>query len=209
MKIEFQKKQNKQELRMNRLKVLLFIVTSGFLVSSCDESFQFKFQDRPELVSCEGANGQLVNEALYSFFDDITTYYRKKDTIENEGMSTMEAYANFIYSGSLGEADYKNIVSDHTRKIVKQLKKDQELWTDDSPYSKLNHHSEFVSCLFSKMENEDLKATLLSLREINSVSPKMLAERFRTTTGDALKDPNYGMYIALDTYYQHLLDLDL
>ena len=189
------------------MKYILFPIMIILLTIGCDESFEYKYQDKPQLVDCPGADTQLMNEALYSFFNDITNYYRGKNKPYSEGISTLEAYANFIYSGAQGEADYGGMISDHSRKIITQLKKEEQLWNMGGTYSNLDHSSEFVSCLFSKMKNEELKATILSLQKINSVSPKMLAERFRLRTRDAIEDPNFGMYITLDTYYQYLIDI--
>ena len=168
----------------------------------------YKYSDKPMLVTCSGADAQLMSEALYSFFDDITVYYRNLDTPLNEGLSTQEAYAHYIYKGATGEADYANIVSDHSRKIIKELKKEKHLWNMEGAYSNLNYSSEFVSCLFSNIRKEEFRATIKSLQEINSISPKLLADRIRVSTRDAFEDPSFGMYIALDTYYQYLLDIE-
>lgn len=192
---------------MNKLKNIVLLIAIALLFTSCEQSFQYKYQDKPQLVNCPGANAQLMNEALYSFYDDITQYYRAKNKPSSEGMSTLEAYANFIYFGAMGEADYGGIISDHSRLIIAQLKKEKQLWNMGGAYSNLDHSSEFVSCLFSKMTNKELKTTISSLQKINSVSPKLLAERFRINTSDAIDDPNFGMYIALDTYYQYLIDI--
>lgn len=192
---------------MNKLKHILLLIAISFFALACNPSLEYKYLDMPQIVDCPGADAQLMNEALYSFYDDITQYYRAKDMPNSEGMSTLQAYANFIYTGALGEADYGGIISDHSREIIKQLEKEKQLWNIGGTYSNLDHSSEFVSCLFSKMTNEELKTTILSLQQINSVSPKMLAERFRLRTRDAMEDPNYAMYIALDTYYQYLIDI--
>jgi hypothetical protein len=193
---------------MNNLKQILLLVTISIFVTACDNSMDYKYKDQPLLVTCTGADVQLMSEALYSFFDDITVYYRNIDAPLNEGLSTQEAYANFIYKGATGEADYASIVSDHSRKIIKKLKKDKNLWNMDGAYSNLNYSSEFVTCLFSKIRKEEFRTTIESLQKINSVSPKLLAERIRVSTRDAFEDPNFGMYVALDTYYQYLLDIE-
>ncbi len=191
---------------MNRF---ILIISVLIFCSGCEETIKYKHQDKPSLVKCQGADSQLLNEAMYSFFDDITVYYRKKDSPQNLGISTLEAFANYIYTGALGEADYKNIVSEHSKQIVKLLKEDKRLWNMGRTYSNLNHNSEFVSCLIHNIKDDDLKTSILSLKEINSVSPKLLADVFRIHTRNALEDPNYGMYIALDTYYQYLMNLEL
>ncbi len=189
----------------NILLVLIILLAS----SSCNKPLEYKYQDKPQLINCPGADSKLLNEAFYSFYDDITTYYRTKFKGSNDGMSTLKAYANFIYTGAMGEAEYKDIASEHTIKIIEKLKKEKQLWTKESTNSNLNYNSEFVACLFSNIKNNDFKTTILSLKEVSYLSPKILAERFRTSTQEAQDDPNYGMYIILDTYYQYLMGLDL
>ena len=124
-------------------------------------------------------------------------------------MSTYEAYANYIYEGALGNADYKSIISAHTKNVMSELKKETQLWDKKPAMSNLNYNSEFVNCLIENFKDKDMAATIQSLNTANSMTPKLMAERFRTTIKAALEDPNYGMYIALDTYYQYLFDLEI
>jgi hypothetical protein len=178
------------------------------ITSACSEPFEYRYNDKPMQVSCPGANEKLLNEALYSFFDDITVYYRTKSNDPSEsGMSTYEAYANYAYSGALGEADYKSIVSEHTKNVMKELRKETQLWDKKPAMSNLNYNSEFVNCLVNKFEDKDMTTSIQALNSANNMTPKLMADRFRLNIKDALVDPNYGMYLALDTYYQYLFDL--
>lgn len=176
--------------------------------SSCNEPFEYKYKDRAQWVKCEGADALLLNEALYSFFDDISLYYREKFGGRNGEIGTLEAYASFIYDGAMGTSDFKNIASEHTVRILSKLKNEKQLWNMNSEESHLNYQSEYVSCLIDNIENVDMKTTLNSLKKVNYLNPKIMADRFRINTMEAIEDQNYAMYIALDTYYQHLLDID-
>ena len=124
-------------------------------------------------------------------------------------MSTYEAYANYVYVGALGDADYKSIVSEHTKKIMKELRKETQLWDKKPAMSNLNYNSEFVNCLVENFKDKDMARTIQALNSANSLTPRLMADRFRLTIKAALDDPNYGMYIALDTYYQYLFDLEI
>ena len=180
------------------------------IASGCGQQFQYKYDDKPVQIDCPGANTKLLNEALYSFFDDITVYYRSKSNDPSQlGMSTYEAYANYAYSGAIGESDYSSIISEHTKKVMNELKKETQLWDKKPAMSNLNYNSEFVGCLIENIKNKDMKISIQSLHTANSLTPKLMAERFRMQIKDALDDPNYGMYIALDTYYQYVYDLKL
>ena len=179
------------------------------ITSSCNKPLEYKYNDKPMQVSCSGANEKLLNEALYSFFDDVTVYYRAKLDPSRTGMSTYEAHANYIYGGALGEADYKNIVSEHTKNVMKELRKETQLWDKKPAMSNLNYNSEFVKCLITNIRDKDISTTIQALNTANSLTPKLMADRFRLTVKSALDDPNYGMFIALDTYYQYLYDLEI
>ena len=180
------------------------------ITSSCSQGFQYKYDKKPAQVNCPGANTKLLNEALYSFFDDITAYYISNSNDPSmQGISTYEAYANYAYSGALGTADFGSIASEHTIKVMNELKKETQLWDKKPAMSNLNYDSELVGCLIENIKNKDMKTSIQSLHAANSLTPKLMAERFRMQIKDALDDPNYGMYIALDTYYQYVYDLKL
>jgi hypothetical protein len=193
---------------MNRFYNLLIGYFFVLIISACSAPFEYKYNDEPMQVSCAGANDKLLNEALYSFFDDITVYYRTKSNDPSQsGMSTYEAYANYVYNGALGQADYESIVSNHTKNVMNELRKETQLWDRKPAMSNLNYNSEFVNCLISNIKDKDMALSIQALNSANSMTPKLMADRFRLNIKAALVDPNYGMYIALDTYYQYLFDL--
>ena len=193
---------------MNRFYNLLIGCFFVLIISACSVPFEYKYNDKPMQVSCAGANEKLLNEALYSFFDDITVYYRTKSNDPSQsGMSTYEAYANYVYNGALGQADYESIVSNHTKNVMNELRKETQLWDRKPAMSNLNYNSEFVNCLISNIKDKDMALSIQALNSANSMTPKLMADRFRLSIKAALVDPNYGMYIALDTYYQYLFDL--
>ena len=153
---------------MNRFYNFIIGCSFVLIASSCNESLEYKYNDKPMQVSCSGANEKLLNEALYSFFDDITVYYRTKSNDPSEaGMSTYEAYANYIYQGALGDADYKSIVSEHTKNVMNELRKETQLWDKKPAMSNLNYNSEFVNCLINKIKDKDMVTTIKALNTAN------------------------------------------
>ncbi len=191
---------------MNKVKQPVFSILIVFLVFGCQESVEYKYDTKPMMVTCGGADKELLNEALYSFFNDISVYYASR---VQRPMSSTEAYANFIYKGSKGDADFRNIVSKHSLKLLEKLKQDEQLWDYTSNSSNLNYDSEFVSCLFSNIEDSSMRTTIMALKTTGSLNPKLLSDRLITNVVDDFDQPNFLMYIALDTYYQYLMDLDL
>ena len=194
---------------MNSLKQFTLLCLTVFLTYGCNDSLKYKYDAEPILVSCQGADSQLLNEALYSFFDDIEIYYGTTSNGKVNKMDVSEAYANFIFKGANGEADYGKIVSPHSLKVLEKLKKEKELWLDNSKGSRLDYNAQFVSCLISNIEDKNIKITIKALKDTGNLNPKIISERLRLAGLNALSQPNFIMYIALDTYYQYLLDLDI
>lgn len=191
---------------MNKMKNTFFIVIVVTIYFSCEEPLEYKFQNREQLIDCHGVDNKLVHEALYSFEDDIASYYN--NSLEPGFLNYDYGYARYIYKGALGEADYKKIVSNYSIKVLKRLLQEKELWNKTTGESKLNYNCEFVNCLINNIKNKDIKKTLLSNREVNSLNPKILADVYRRNIRDAHTDKYFAMFLALDTYYQYIIDID-
>ncbi len=184
--------------------LLLALVTLG-----CEEKLEFKYQDKPQLVECPGVDKALIHEALYSFQEDIGVFYNKF-TDHRYGTSTyyVEAYRQFVYFGFSGEANFAEIVSEHSLKVLKELKKIDGLWTSGNEDTNLNYDHEFVKCLFNNVEDEDMRQRLHSLIEVNYLSPQMVAEPMRVEVLKIIGDEHLAMYMMLDAYYQYLINFD-
>lgn len=194
---------------MNKIKQLSLSALIVLMIFGCGESIDYKYSEKPMIVSCDGADQELINEAIYSFFSDISSYYTKQMSRQHRPVSSAEAYASFVYPGSKGEVDFKAIASAHSLKILEELKKEKQLWVQGSDASNLNYDSKFISCLHENIEDPSMKATIKALKETGSLSPKLLSERLLTNTTEALNNPNFVAYIVLDIYYQYLLDIDI
>ena len=187
------------------LVITLFIAT----IQSCKEPLEYKFQDKPQLVDCPGASKALMHEALYSFQEDIGAYYNKhSDYRKGTTNYYVEAYMQFVYFGFSGEAKFDEIVSPHSLKILKKLREIDGLWTTGSTKSNLNYHHEFVNCLFENVADEGMRERLLSLRQVDYLSPDMIAEPMRVEVLKVVGDSHLAMYMMLDAYYQYLINYD-
>ncbi|MCB0457046.1 MAG: hypothetical protein R2776_03855 [Flavobacteriaceae bacterium] len=194
------------------MKTLKFLVLTLFVASivSCEEPLEYKYQDKPQLVDCPGADKALMHEALYSFQEDIAAYYNKhSDYAKGSSNYYVEAYMKFVYFGFSGEAKFDEIVSPHSLQLLKKLKQIDGLWTTGNAKSNLNYHHEYVSCLFENITDEDVKARLLSLLKVNYLSPEMVAEPMREDVQKIVNDSYLAMYMMLDAYYQYLINYDL
>ena len=82
------------KIKMNS-KITLITCLLFFTVFSCknESAFSdFKYGDKPVAFNCEGANSKLLNEALYSFEDDIINYYKKG----SDNYRLVQAYSQII-----------------------------------------------------------------------------------------------------------------
>ena len=189
------------------MKNIFFLLLFAPTLISCKKPIEYQFTDSPETIHCEGLNYDLAHEAYYSFRQDIAIYM-KNLRIGVDHLDYRESLGYYIYRGAMGNFDYTEIVTPHTREILKELKKNKDLWDTDSEKSNLNYNSEFINCLIQGIKNEDVKQTILSLREANTINSDILKETYRINVYDSYTDNNFGMLIAFDTYYQHFLNLD-
>jgi len=190
------------------MKKYLILILIIFLLNSCKEPVQYKYQDDVRVVQCEGADIDLMHEAYYSFLYDIYEYY-KKNEVKPEFVNTYYSLAQYIYRGAMGEVDYLVFASSHTLDLVDELKKVEDLWNLDSKKSNLNYNNEFVNCLIENIKNEEIKVTINALRESNALSPMILAETYRINIKDTQTDKYFEMFLAFDTYYQYLMEVDM
>lgn len=201
----------KFDLKMKKTSIpyLVVLLTISSLFTSCEDPIEYKFQHLPQVVDCPGTDKALMHEALYTFQADIAKAHNFRNYDPMEPMYIINGYRNFVYFGLMGESDFQKIISPHTKKVFDALlKKEPELFNYEG-YSNLDYDNEYISCLLENIGNADLQTTILSLKEINSLGPKLMAEPFRKTINDVAQDPYMAMYLALDGYYQYLLDVDL
>lgn len=192
--------------RSSTLLALLFFVS---LLTGCKKEFEYKYQDKPQMIDCPGVDKALIHEALYSFQEDIANYYAEGDTHPGSNRWYINGLAQFVYVGLMGEADYVNIASEHTVQILELLQEQPGLFDRAGKYSNLNHPGEFVSCLFENFYDDDLRKQFLAFNEANYVNPKQLAGPLRSQVHKVFTDQHLAMYLCLEAYYQKMLDIDL
>jgi len=189
------------------MKKIFLLLISILALGACKEPIEYKYQDRELGIECTGLDSKLAQEAYYSFRNDLAEY-TMKNMVEIDYHNYPFSLALFVFKGAEGTADYKDIVSPHTIKILNELKKETQLWDLQSDKSNLNYHSEFINCLIEGIQNDEVKQAIVSFREVNSQNPKSFAELYRTSIVDADKDLNFATFLAFEIYYQYLYDLE-
>jgi hypothetical protein len=191
---------------MKKLFVTLIIIASYY---SCGgDLLEYKYQDKELNMNCKQIDIPLMKEALYSFEDDIASFYNNENYSPGTRIYYHFGYANFIYTGATGEADFQNIVSTHSLSILSKLRKEPELYIEKKDASNLNYQHEFVQCLINQIKNAEIKDKIKTLLSVDFLTPKNMAEFYRVNIEDAKTDKHFALFIALDTYYQYLIDLE-
>ena len=194
------------KIKMNsKIKLIPFLLF--FIVFNCKKETpftDFKYADKPVAFTCEGVNSKLLNEALYSFEDDIVNHYKKG----NQNYRLDQAYSQIIRNSTFGRLKLEDMVSKHTASVFEALKNENDLWDANNPKSHLSYKSTTMNCISESIKDTALKTTLDALLSTNSMSPKLfgapLANKYRNT----LNDKNLAMYVALDLYYAKMFDID-
>jgi hypothetical protein len=156
------------------LKFSLIVLALILLSSSCKKDTgvtlsNYKFSDKGIVLNCDGIDLKLVNEALFAFEDDISSFYAKKASNPNLQL----AYAQFIRDANNGRANYAEILTPHTVEVFNVLKTKNDLWNMNNTTSYLNYDSDFFNCITNNIQDKNLNTTLHALVETNSMSPKL------------------------------------
>ncbi len=180
--------------------VFLILVTASIISCNQKAEFDFKFADKEQVISCSETNNALLNEALYSFERDLVMRYDSLDQRQ------INAYGAFMYRGMDGSAKYEEIIRPNTRPIAEALIAENILIENKTP-SHLNYEHPDVQCIISNIKDQDLKTTINALIETKSMNPKLFNSRMRNFGRNSGKDRYLALFVALDGYYQQILNI--
>jgi len=188
-------------------KKIIYLISISVLLglTSCGESIAYKYTNRNPVVVCEGMDQDLMNEALYSFEDNIAKSIANNHFGVGSPLYYNFGYASYIYRGVMGESNYQKIASQHTQILAKALAK-EPIWTGTKPNVKLDYNSTFVSCLVENVELEEIRRTFDNLKSANSMDIKLMINIFMKQVGETEKDKELAVIVALDTFYRHLIN---
>lgn len=190
----------------SKLTLITFLLSLTLFNCKQQSTFSnYKYSDKPEIITCEGLNSKLYNEALYSFEDDILNYYKQK----NDKTSLVQGYSQFIRTVIYDRLKLEDVVSKHTLDVFEAMKNESDLWDATNTKSHLNYNGKTMLCISKNIKDDNLKTTLDALISTNSMSPKLFGTPLMTKYRNALNDKYLALYVALDLYYSKLFDIDL
>lgn len=186
--------------------IIFFLIIITFSCEQKTAFTDFKFADKGTVVECENDNLKaLINEALFSFEDDINKFYINSQP----NMSIIYPYSQFIRNVISGTVKYEDVITPHTVKVFEALKKEDSFWDAENTKSHLNYNSPFFNCISDKIQDQNLKTTLRALISTNSMSPKLFGSPLMSRYQRASSDKYLAAYIAFDFYYAKLFDVNL
>jgi hypothetical protein len=194
---------------MMRLKTLFIpsILMLVLTLTACHQGPEYRYEDQPRVVDCPGMSEDFMHELLYSFREDIGAFYNQyTDYIPGSTSYYYEAYGQYIYFGFSGTARFDDIASEHSRALLQELRKDKDFWIVKDGQERLNYNHPYLMCLIDGVADDDLRVSLQNLRQAKSLTPELIAETMRINFQKVLADPNLAMYMALDGYYQPLIN---
>lgn len=187
-------------------KLLVITLAIGLVSCKKENSFSdYKYSDKPIALTCDDLNSKLYQEALYSFEDDIVSYYKEAKT----KYDLEQAYMQFIRSYIYGGLKYEDFVSQHTLNVFEALKNENDLWDANNEKSYLNYKSAAINCISKNIKDNALKTTLNALLSTNSMTPKLFATPIMDNYRVIVDDKHLASYVALDLFYAKLFNVDL
>ncbi len=194
-----------------KFNIIAFLVVATLF--SCKKGAEektletYKYSEKGIVVNCDQFDLKLLNEALFSFEDDILKAYGQTNQTATPNLT--RAYSQFIRNAMYNRAKYADIVSPHSAEIFEVLKSKETLWNLSDPNTKLNYQSSIMTCISDNMLDKSLKTTMNALIETNSMSPKLFGPALQSNYGAAIRDKYLSAYVALEFYYGKLFDVDL
>ncbi|WP_157831455.1 hypothetical protein [Confluentibacter flavum] len=183
------------------LVVTLFNCKKETIVSISD----YKYADKGLVLNCDGMDSKLINEALFAFEDDISSFYGK--TSPNPNLQL--AYAQFMRDALSDKANFSQIATPHTVEVFNVLKTKNDLWNMNNSASNLDYNSPFFNCIANNIQDKNLNTTLHALIKTNSMSPKLFGAPLSSRYVTVLNDKYLAAYFAFDLFYAKLFKVDL
>lgn len=188
---------------MKKISILL-IATTLFLTNCKQEpSITYKYQENDDLFNCDAVDMNLIKEALYAFEDYIEKHYSFQDPKSVD--QGYYYYWEIIKSTRIPAVEF---INPHVLLVRDELRKIDDLWITQNETTTLNYNHPMIKCLSDYMVDPQLKSTFNVLTESNTFKDKVFLALLKRDPVAIKKDPALATYLALDTFYARILNLD-
>ncbi|MEP2937201.1 MAG: hypothetical protein ABJM06_02320 [Gilvibacter sp.] len=188
-------------------KIYIFMTILALSVTSCGDDFPYQYAEQPPRIDCDQMNQAFLNEAMYSFQEDVAVHYNFRNYSPTTPVYYQWGFASYVSHGSHGTAPYKEIVSDQSILILKELVKEEGLFTKKDGQFELNYKHPVAACLIDKLSDETIKQTIQTLVSVDQMQARLLDEPLRKNIKRLLDDKHLVLFIGLSTYYPRLMNL--
>lgn len=188
------------------MKKIVLIAALSITVLSCKQepTFDYKYSDQSQILTCENIDSKLFNEAYYAFENAIITHAKNNNSRPNIVITSDNALRSFIMRtrGNIRITDY---VSKETLEVFNLLK-NKDIWNG----VQLKNDAAITECIGNNISNATIKGSFNTLRSVESLSPNLVAATITDdrTIRDQYKDKALMTYVALDMYYSKFYNTD-
>lgn len=188
------------------MKKIVLIAALSITVLSCKQepTFDYKYADQPQVLTCENVDSKLFNEAYYAFENAIVTHAKNNNRRPNITITPEYALRSFIMR-SRGNMRITDYVSKEALDVFNLLK-NKDIWNG----VQLKNDAAITECIGQNITNATIKGSFNTLRSVESLSPNLVASTIMDdrTIRNQFNDKILMTYVALDMYYSKFYNTD-
>jgi len=184
--------------------VLTAAISLSILSCKKEATIEYKYADKPAVISCEGVDVKLLNEAYYAFENAILINAKNSNRRPNTNITPETALRNFI-SRSRGTIKITDYVTEESFAIFNSLKS-LDIWNGPQ----LKSDAKLTDCIGNSISNPIIKGSFNTLRSVGSLNPKLMVSAMTDNRAirDQYKDKALMTYVAFDMYYAKFYNTD-
>jgi len=180
------------------LLLLIFNLTSCKKENSTSSLSEYKYADLTQTINCSTLDSKLLNEALYTFENDIANFY------DNKQKNVIRAYNVFIRkAASKNKPVLQEFVSEHSVNVAKALNETGIFYNNG-----LNYNHDIIKCIGENMSASGLETTFNALISTNSMGKELFQPALTGKASSMGKDKYLGLYVALEYFYSEVNKID-
>ncbi len=189
----------------NKIIVLLCLVAIG--LNSCADNFSYMYAEKPAMVDCDQMDQKMLNEAMYTFQEDVAVHYNFKNYSPTTPVYYRWGFASYVHHGSNGTAPYAEIVSEQSKLVLLELVKEDGLFLKENEEYVLNFKHPLASCLIDLISDDAIKETIKTLISVDQMQARLLDSPLRSNIKRLVDDKNLLLFVGLATYYPRLMNM--
>ncbi len=192
------------------MKKIILTLTISVALFSCKKTENttletYNHSDKPETIFCDDVDKKLLSEAYYAFENAVLINATNTNRNPKRIINIDFALRNFM-ARAQNNIRIQDFLTEEVVTIFKVLKQ-QNIWDGNQ----LDNNGNLLNCIANSISNPQLKQTFKTLKEVNSLDPKLMATAIygNSKVRTSLKDKVLMTYIALDLFYAKMFAVDL